>query len=109
MRKGHKADKWLPWIYLAFDSVAAVIAWTGLFVHRKVDIERVWSMNIETWMFDDNYYLGILFVPIFWMCLYAVLGMYTDPIRRHKALEIAQISRATAVGSIVLFFVLLEF
>ena len=107
MKQGQRVNKLLPWIYIASDIVAAGIAWTGLFIHRKVDIERVWSMNSDTWIFDDNYYLGILFVPIFWMCLYAVIGMYADPIRRHKALEIAQTSRATAVGSLALFFVLL--
>ncbi|MBC8150149.1 MAG: sugar transferase, partial [Bacteroidetes bacterium] len=107
MMQAQRNDKILPWIYIATDIVAAVISWTGLFIHRKVNIERVWSMKLDTWLFDNNYYLGILFVPIFWMSLYAVLGMYTDPIRRHKALEIAQTSRATALGSIALFFVLL--
>jgi FlaA1/EpsC-like NDP-sugar epimerase len=107
MMKAQRNDKILPWFYIATDIVAAVISWTGLFIHRKVNIERVWSMKLDTWLFDNNYYLGILFVPIFWMSLYAVLGMYTDPIRRHKALEIAQTSRATALGSIALFFVLL--
>jgi hypothetical protein len=107
MMQAQRNDKILPWIYIATDIVAAVISWTGLFIHRKVNIERVWSMKLDTWLFDNNYYLGILFVPIFWMSLYAVLGMYTDPIRRHKALEIAQTSRATILGSIALFFVLL--
>ena len=107
MMQAQRNDKILPWIYIATDIVAAVISWTGLFIHRKVNIERVWSMKLDTWLFDNNYYLGILFVPIFWMSLYAVLGMYTDPIRRHKALEIAQTSKATILGSIALFFVLL--
>ena len=107
MLKDTSAHRRLPWVYLASDIAASAIAWTGLFVHRKVNVERVWSSNLDTWVFDSNYYLGILFVPFFWLCLYAVLGMYADPIRRHKAQEIAQISRATAVGSIALFFILL--
>ena len=61
MKQGQRVNKLLPWIYIASDIVAAGIAWTGLFIHRKVDIERVWSMNSDTWIFDDNYYLGILF------------------------------------------------
>ena len=80
MMQAQRNDKILPWIYIATDIVAAVISWTGLFIHRKVNIERVWSMKLDTWLFDNNYFLGILFVPIFWMSLYAVLGMYTDPI-----------------------------
>jgi exopolysaccharide biosynthesis polyprenyl glycosylphosphotransferase len=107
MKQGQKVDKLLPWIYVVFDVVAAGFAWTGLFIHRKIDIEKVWSTEMDTWKFDENYFLGILLVPIFWMSLYAVLGMYSDPRRRHKALEIVQISRATAVGSLALFFVLL--
>jgi exopolysaccharide biosynthesis polyprenyl glycosylphosphotransferase len=107
MNQCRRVDKLLPWIYMAVDIMAAGIAWTGLFIHRKVLIESAWSMNIDTWIFDKNYFLGIFFVPIFWMLLYAVLGMYADTVRRHKALEIMQISKATAVGSLSLFFVLL--
>jgi exopolysaccharide biosynthesis polyprenyl glycosylphosphotransferase len=107
MKQTQRNDKLLPWIYIATDILAAGISWTGLFIHRKVNIERVWSLKLDSWIFNNSYYLGILFVPIFWMCLYAVVGMYADPIRRHKALEIAQTSIATAVGSIALFFFLL--
>ena len=43
----------------------------------------------------------------FGWALYAVLGMYNAPRRRHKALEVVQTLIATAIGSVVLFFVLL--
>ncbi len=107
MRGGRRVDRLLPWVYVLSDIISAAIAWTALFVHRKVEIEKVWSWDVESWNFDGNYRLGVVMVPVFWMGLYSVLGMYNAPRRRHRALEIAQTLKATALGSIVLFFALL--
>jgi len=107
MRGRGRVDRLLPLCYAISDSISALFAWTILFVYRKVEIEKLWTWDIESFNFDLNFYRGLVFVSMFWMGLYAVLGMYTEPRRRHRALEIAQVLKATALGSIILFFTLL--
>ena len=107
MRSGRRVDRILPWHYVLSDSISAAIAWAALFIHRKVEVEKVWSWDFDSWEFDVNYTYGIILVPVFWLGLYAVLGMYNAPRRRHKVLELTQTLIATGVGSVVLFFVLL--
>ena len=107
MKTGRRVDRILPWHYVISDTISAAIAWAALFVHRKIEVEKVWSWDVESWEFDSNYTYGIILVPIFWLGIYSVLGMYSSPRRRHKALEVAQTLKATAIGSLVLFFALL--
>lgn len=107
MRSGRRVDRILPWHYVLLDIISAAVAWATLFIHRKVEVEKVWSWDFDSWEFDTNYTYGIILVPVFWVGLYAVLGMYHAPRRRHKALELTQTLIATGLGSIVLFFVLL--
>lgn len=106
--KGRRlVDRALPWHYALGDFLSAAVAWSMLYAYRKVEIERVWSSYIDEWKFDLNFAIGVIMVPLFWMGLYAVMGMYLNPRRRHRALEVVQVLIATLLGSIVLFFSLL--
>jgi exopolysaccharide biosynthesis polyprenyl glycosylphosphotransferase len=107
MRGMRKVDRVLPWHYAISDALSAAVAWTLLYAYRKVKIEAVWDSFLGEWTFDKNFAVGVVLVPLFWMGLYAVLGMYSNPRRRHKALEVVQVLRATAVGSLAIFFSLL--
>ncbi len=100
-------DRALPWHYALGDFLSAAFAWTALYAYRKVEIERIWTSYLDDWKFDSNFVVGVVLVPLFWMGLYAVMGMYLNPRRRHRALELVQVLLATLVGSIVLFFSLL--
>lgn len=107
MKGRRKVDRALPTHYAIGDAITAGFAWTILYAFRKVEIEKVWSSYTDDWVYDSQYVLGVILVPLFWMGLYAVLGMYLNPRRRHKALEIGQVLLATFIGSLVLFFALL--
>ena len=74
-----KVDLALPFHYVIGDVLAAIAAWTALYSYRKVEIERVWASYTGEWKFDDKFALGLLFVPLFWLGLYAVMGMYLTP------------------------------
>ena len=94
-------------LYLASDFVSAALAWTILFVFRKRFLESEkygYEIEIE---FDSNYFLGLALVPVFWVALYTLGGMYTRILRRHRLKEIGQVLTASAVGTIIIFFVLL--
>ena len=107
MKGRRKVDLALSFHYVIGDVFAAIAAWTVLYSYRKVEIEKVWSSYTLEWKFDDKFALGLLLVSLFWLGLYAVIGMYLTPRRRYRALEIVQVLIATSIGSLVLFFSLL--
>ena len=87
--KGRRiADRFLPLLYAIGDFIAGSIAWTALYAYRKVEIEKDWDSYNYNLLGDANYILGVVLVPLFWMGLYAVMGMYSNPRRRHKAQEL---------------------
>jgi len=56
---------------------------------------------------DDNFYLGLLLVPTFWVTMYFVSGQYYEIFRRYRVKELAEVSMTTIVGVLAIFFVLL--
>ena len=106
--KGRRiVDRYLPWHYAIGDFIAGAIAWTALYAYRKVEIERVWDSYSGNLLADANYILGVVLVPLFWMGLYAVMGMYSNLRRRHKSQEFVNVLISTSIGSLLLFFSLL--
>ena len=106
--KGRRiAGRFLPLLYAIGDFIAGSIAWTALYAYRKVEIEKDWDSYNFNLLGDANYILGVVLVPLFWMGLYAVMGMYSNPRRRHKAQEFISVLISTSIGSLLLFFSLL--
>ncbi|MFN9393251.1 MAG: sugar transferase [Flavobacteriales bacterium] len=94
-------------LYVISDLVSAAWAWTILFIFRQRFLEtEKYGYEIEV-EFDSNYFLGLLVVPVFWVSLYLLGGMYTRILRRHRLKEIGQVLTASVVGTIIIFFVLL--
>ncbi|MFH0894132.1 MAG: sugar transferase [Bacteroidota bacterium] len=92
-------------VYLAADLFTAALSWTVFFVVRKHFIEHqhdVWSQ-----LSDDNFYLAIIFIPLFWIFLYSLVGSYRNVFRKSRIGELGQTFISTIVGVIVIFFVFL--
>jgi exopolysaccharide biosynthesis polyprenyl glycosylphosphotransferase len=93
--------------YIFADWLAAALAWTILFSYRKKILETdKFGYDIEL-SFDQNYFMGLLVIPLFWIALYLLSGHYNRIWRRHRLKELGQILIATIVGVLVIFFVLL--
>jgi exopolysaccharide biosynthesis polyprenyl glycosylphosphotransferase len=92
--------------YVIADLLAASIAWTILFVYRKNHFEKPLFGDIKI-EFDDNYFLGLIVIPLLWIMIYTMGGHYTRIFRRHRLKEFAQILIASVVGSLIIFFVFL--
>ena len=89
------------------DLVAAAAAWTVLYVYRKIYLEPFKFGGAVRLDFDTNFFLGLTIVPLFWVLLYGLSGHYSDVFRRHRLKELAQVSMATIIGVLIIFFVLL--
>ena len=91
-------NSWKIAKYVFFDVLAAASAWVILFIYREVKIE------FSQITFDKNFYLALILIPIFWVSLYVLFGLYSDIFRRHRLKEFGQVFAVSFTGSIALFF-----
>ncbi|MES2837075.1 MAG: sugar transferase [Bacteroidota bacterium] len=96
--------------YVFTDFVTAGLAWTVFFIFRKLYIEGDNKISIsETLAYtpNNNFYLGLLLVPVFWILLYAITGSYINIYRRSRLSELGQTFIISIIGVLILFFTLL--
>lgn len=93
--------------YVISDWFSAVISWTVLYVFRKVVIEESGVPDGVEILADRRYLLGLAIIPLFWLILHGMAGMFSKPLKRHRILEVGQVTWTTALGVLVIFFGLL--
>ncbi len=94
--------------YIAADIIASWLSWIVFYSFRKVYWEFIsttdlWSVETK----DPNFILGLLFIPLFWVVLYFLLGHYRQIFKRHRLKEIGEMTLASIIGSLLLFFLIL--
>lgn len=86
---------------VCIDLLSASCSWALFFYIRQVKIEG------KVFHADQNFWLGIVLLPLFWLLFYILQGTYHE-IRRLFRLKVLNLSLvATFLGTIVLFFTLL--
>ena len=93
--------------YIFFDILSAMLAWAFLFVFRKIGFENTTFDDLGLIVSDPNFWLGIVFVPLGWLALYAMQGSYKNVLRKSRLKELQQTAIASIIGVVVLFFVLM--
>lgn len=93
--------------YIAADIIAALLAWFVFFTFRKVYVEHLNFNLFNQFLNDRNFFSGLLFLPAFWVSLYAVSGYYNNIFRRSRLGEVGQTAIHAAVGVIILFFAII--
>lgn len=93
--------------YLLADWLSSSVAWMILYVFRKKILE-VSKYGVDLPIeFDENFFYGLLFIPMFWIALYIISGQYSDIYRKHRLKELGQTLLVSVIGVVVIFFVLL--
>ena len=90
--------------HIAADFLAAVISWLALFLYRKNVIEAVkhgYQIPINQ---DIKLFLGLLFIPLFWIFIYAMTGYYQYILRRSRLKELENTLFSSIFGVLILFF-----
>jgi exopolysaccharide biosynthesis polyprenyl glycosylphosphotransferase len=93
--------------YVLTDWLAAAASWSVLFAYRKHWLEPELFGHPPVEAFGGRYRLGLMLVPLFWVGLHAMLGMYQRPLKRHRLLEVGNTLTAAFIGGTVLFFALI--
>jgi len=99
-----------PWQvikYLIFDILSAAISWVVFFIYRKAIIEpQRFGIDIPI-EFNTRFYLGLIFIPIFWVTIYYITGFYKNIYRRSRLIELGQTFTTALAGVVVIFFTLI--
>lgn len=87
--------------FIFMDYSTAAMSWSLFFYYRKTEIEAM------DFVANDRFWLGVLFIPIFWVLLYGFFGTYRNVLRLHRFKIISQTLAAALIGTMVLFFAFL--
>ena len=93
--------------YLFFDAIAASLVWLCFFVYRKTYIEPITFGYKVPINFDENFIKGIVFIPIYWIIIYFLVGTYNNIYRKSRLIEFGQTLLISIIGTLMLFFTLL--
>ncbi len=93
--------------YLLSDSIAASLAYTIVFLFRKWYIEtKVYGDDVLV-IFDQKFFLSLLAIISFWICLNVITGQYRSIYRRSRLREFTHTFSLSLIGSIALFFTII--
>jgi polysaccharide biosynthesis protein PslA len=103
MQSGNKIS--IAW-YAVIDFFTASLAWAIFFFMRKWILGQ--PLTEDGHLFVDNqFWRGIVFIPISWLVLYSLVGSYNSLYRKSRLFELTSTFVCSLIGCTVLFFILL--
>lgn len=95
------SQKIIKLLFIVSDVLSAGISWALFFYFRKAYVEKA------PFEISEQFYLGIIFIPLFWFILYFILGTYND-LRRMYFMKVLSLSiRSFLLGTLVIFFLII--
>lgn len=88
-------------LFIIVDWLTALFSWSLFFYLRKTLIEK------QDFELEINFYLGIFFIPLAWLMLYALQGTYYETRRMFRIRILNMTFLSSLAGSILIFFTLL--
>ncbi len=93
--------------YLFADISAAMLAWAIFYSFRKIYIETAKFGKPVPLVYDQQYFWGLVFIPLFWILIYYLIGTYKDIYRKSRLKELGQTFLISTIGVLIIFFTLL--
>lgn len=90
--------------YLIADLLSAMMTWVAFFIFRKKYLEPLKFAEPIPITFDNQFYLGLILIPIFWALFYFVSGYYQNPFRKSRLNEFGVTLLQSLIGVLILFF-----
>lgn len=91
------------------DYLAAASAWSLFYLYRKFYIEPdKFGIQPEN-VFDRQYVLGVIILPLSWLLAYYLTGFYKNIYRKSRINELMQTLATSIIGvTFIFFFILLD-
>lgn len=93
--------------FVIADLLSAALAWSIFFLLRKSAELQSMNDTLQIVLSDTKFYFGIVFIPAFWLFLYAISGSYHTIYRKARMRELGQTLLISIIGVIIIFFALL--
>lgn len=99
--------KRLTYVYFFSDWAASILAWLLFYFFRKAheDLYINYWERISYSIGTTSFWLGITFIPIGWLLLYAITGAYEKVYLKSRLKELEQTFFITLLGVVIIFFV----
>lgn len=95
--------------YILADYVSASLAWSIFYLYRKFFIEPDKFGILPERIFDRQYILGIIILPLGWLLAYYLTGFYKNIYRKSRINELMQTFATSLIGvTFIFFFILLD-
>lgn len=89
-----------PFWYAFTDYFTAAGAWVAFYFSRKMILAQALEVNEKFWM-------GIAFIPVSWIILYALVGSYNSVYKKSRLTEFTKTFICSLLGCVLLFFIFL--
>lgn len=93
--------------YILLDYVAAVLAWSLFYIYRKYNIDAIKFGAAPLSVFDSQFMLGIILLPLIWLLTYYLTGFYKNSYRKSRINELVQTFATSFIGVTLIFFAIL--
>ena len=87
--------------FVVMDWFMTTFSWALFYYLRKVVIEK------EDFSVDTNFYIGVIFIPFFWLFLFLLQGTYFDVKRQYRLKIFNQSFLGVLIGTLLIFFTLI--
>jgi exopolysaccharide biosynthesis polyprenyl glycosylphosphotransferase len=95
--------------YILADYFSAVVAWSLFYLYRKFYIEPDKFGILPEHVFDRQFILGIMILPLAWLLAYYLTGFYKNIYRKSRINELLQTIASSVIGvTFIFFFILLD-
>jgi len=88
-------------LFIVLDLISCLLSWHLFYSFRKIVIEK------SDLIYTPNFYLGLLFVPLFWIGLFSLQGTYIDVKRLYRIKILKKSFLGVLIGSMLIFFLLI--
>lgn len=93
--------------YLIADFITSSIAWSLFWAFRKFYIEsHKYGIKVP-FNANNKFFAALVIIPLFWIFIYAMLGLYVNVYRKSRIAELKQLFTACLIGTVILFFAIL--
>jgi exopolysaccharide biosynthesis polyprenyl glycosylphosphotransferase len=93
--------------YVLADIITAAISWILFYFYRKFFIESHLYGATATLHWDYKFFLGVIFIPLFWFIVYYSTGYYNNVLRKTRLEDFGKTFLISFIGISILFFFLI--